>query len=317
MDSLTQAALGGAIGELLLGKKLGKKGALAGAIIATIPDLDVLLIPFCNDLQKITVHRAYSHSIVFSIIGAIIITLILSKIKSFKLFSKPRLFLFTWLTLFTHILLDAFTTYGTQLFLPFSDYRVSFDSINIVDPFYTLPILLGLLFTLYHKKKHKYNFNKLGLLISSMYLLFTLGIKKIVNNKFETAFNKYGIVEYDFLTVPVSVGSMNWYGVVKTNDSIYLGKFSFQNNQTPIHFNNFPINDNLLNKLDPYLSNRLKWFSKGFYTVVQDNDKIRLYSLQVDMRGVKQIGNYKAPTAGYFEISSKDDGSYKLKYKEH
>ncbi|MGB1248508.1 MAG: metal-dependent hydrolase, partial [Chitinophagales bacterium] len=53
------------------------------------------------------------------------------------------LWLFSFLALFTHVLLDAFTTYGTQLLLPFSDKRISFDSINIVDPVYTIPLLLG------------------------------------------------------------------------------------------------------------------------------------------------------------------------------
>lgn len=46
MDSITQAVLGAAIGERILGKRIGNKGAVLGAIVATIPDLDVLLLPF-------------------------------------------------------------------------------------------------------------------------------------------------------------------------------------------------------------------------------------------------------------------------------
>ena len=64
MDSLTQATLGAAIGEALLGKKIGNKGAILGAIIATIPDLDVALKPFYSGLQNISIHRGYSHSTV-------------------------------------------------------------------------------------------------------------------------------------------------------------------------------------------------------------------------------------------------------------
>lgn len=81
MDSLTQATLGAAIGEALLGKKIGNKGVILGAIIATIPDLDVALKPFYSDLQNISVHRGYSHSILFSVIGAFLITYVLSRIK--------------------------------------------------------------------------------------------------------------------------------------------------------------------------------------------------------------------------------------------
>ena len=61
MDSLTQATLGAAVGEAVLGKKIGNKAAVIGAIIGTIPDLDVLLVPFFNEFQKISLHRGYSH----------------------------------------------------------------------------------------------------------------------------------------------------------------------------------------------------------------------------------------------------------------
>jgi inner membrane protein len=59
MDSLTQATLGAAIGEALLGKKIGNKGTILGAIIATIPDFDVALKPFYSNLQSISIHRGY------------------------------------------------------------------------------------------------------------------------------------------------------------------------------------------------------------------------------------------------------------------
>ncbi len=52
MDSLTQAALGAAVGEAILGKKLGRKAAIAGAIVATIPDLDVLILPLFSDFER-------------------------------------------------------------------------------------------------------------------------------------------------------------------------------------------------------------------------------------------------------------------------
>lgn len=316
MDSITQAALGGAIGELLLGKKIGRKGAAIGAIVATIPDLDVVLIPFCTDLQKITIHRGYSHSILFSIVGAFLVTYALSRIKWTKQISKFRLWIFSWLTLFTHMLLDAFTTYGTQLFLPISDYRVGFDSINIVDPFYTLPLLIGLLLSLYTNKSLKPWFNKAGLLISTFYLVGTLGIKLHVNQQFRTALKKQNILYHDLLTVPVAIGSVNWYGVAKSSEGLYLGKYS-NLSRNHIHFEYFPINDYLLDGLDPWLVNRLKWFSKGFYTVVEEEGKIRLYSLQVDMRGIRQVGTYKAPTVGYFEITPQPDAQYKLSYRAH
>ena len=141
------ATLGAAIGEAVLGKKLGRKAGLAGAIIGTIPDLDVLLTPFFSALQKISIHRGYSHSILFCFLGATFIAYVLSRSKWMKEIKYRLIWFSSFLVLFTHILLDAFTSYGTQLFLPLTNWRVSFDSIGIIDPFYTVPLLGGVLLT--------------------------------------------------------------------------------------------------------------------------------------------------------------------------
>ena len=77
MDSITHIVLGAALGELFLRKKIGNKGAILGAIIATIPDLDILFVPFFDDYQKLVIHRGYSHSILFCLLSAIIIEVIL------------------------------------------------------------------------------------------------------------------------------------------------------------------------------------------------------------------------------------------------
>ena len=178
MDSLTQAALGAAIGEAALGKQIGNKGAVLGAIVATIPDLDVAFYLFYDKLEMLSIHRGYSHSILFSIIGAFLIAYILQRIKWTKKISYQRLWIFTWLALFTHMLLDAFTAYGTQLFLPFSDARVGLDSINVVDPVYTLPLIFGLVGSLYffRKKPTRARYNYVGIIVSSIYLLSLIHI---------------------------------------------------------------------------------------------------------------------------------------------
>ncbi len=301
-----------------MGKKIGNKGAVVGAVVATVPDLDVVLMPFYSDLERLSIHRGYSHSILFSLLGAFLFAYILSRIKWTQQISKTRLWIFAWLALITHILLDAFTTYGTLLFLPVSDYRVGFDSINVVDPVYTLPMLAGLVFSLfiYKDSPSRTGFNKAGLIISTLYLLGTLGIKFHVEQQFDAELKKQNIVYRDLLTVPVSIGSINWYGVAKTGDGLYMAKYSnLKRNQ--IHFEFFPTNEQLLDGLDPWLVNRMKWFAKGFYTVSESGGNIRLYNLQVDMRGIRQLENGKAPTAGYFEIIPQPDGSYKLSYGTH
>ena len=215
MDSITQGVLGAAIGEAFLGKKIGNKGAIIGAIVATIPDLDVVLYLFYDKFEMLSIHRGFSHSIAFSFLGAFIIAFILSKIKWFERITLKLLLLFTWLCLFTHILLDAFTAYGTQLFLPFSDKRLGFDSINVVDPIYTIPLIVGLFLSIwiYRTNDKRSKFKKYGLIISSLYLIFTLVNKEIVKTKVETRLADQNIEYNSLLTMPVGIANINWYGV--------------------------------------------------------------------------------------------------------
>lgn len=314
MDSLTQAALGAAVGEAVLGKKIGNKAPILGAIIATIPDLDVFLMPLFNEFQKISVHRGYSHSIVFCLLGAFLFAYILSRIKWTKEVPYQRLWLLSFFALFTHVLLDAFTSFGTQLFLPFTDWRVSFDSISIIDPVYTLPLLIGTLMSVskYKPSEKKRGFpNSIGLIISSLYLLFTLANKQHIENVFNTQLEEQDIPSFRMLSVPVAIGNTVWYGVAKDKTSLYIGKYSMLK-RNKIEFHSFPINDQLLDGLDKKLTDRMKWFAQGFYTVAEKEGKIRVYNMQCDMQGVRKFGDYKAPTAFYYEITPKKDGRYDL-----
>ena len=59
-------------------------------------------------------------------------------------------------------------------------------------------------------------------------------------------------------------------------------------------------------------SDQLRWFAQGYYTVAEHEGKIRLYNMQCDMQGIRTYGNYKAPTAFYFEITPLLNGEYEL-----
>lgn len=319
MDSLTQAALGAAVGEAVLGKKIGRKAAILGAIGGTIPDLDVLLIPFFSEFQKIVIHRGYSHSILFCILGAFLFAFLLKKLKWTDAISYRRLWFFSFLALFTHVVLDSFTSFGTQLLLPFTDWRVSFDSITIIDPVYTVPLIAGVLGSIFWYEKTDKNRglpNSIGLVVSSIYLVFTLANKENMEGIFYTQLEEQNIPTFRLLTVPVSVGNMTWYGVAKDKTHLYLGKYSILK-KNKIEFEAFPINKHLLKDLDERLVDRLLWFAQEFYTVAEYEDKIRVYNMQCDMQGTRTFGDYKAPTAFYYEIEVKENGGYELSSGMH
>ncbi len=314
MDSITQAALGAAIGEATLGRKIGNKGAIIGAIVATIPDLDVLWTPFFSELDKISIHRGYSHSILFCLLAAFLFSYLMTKIKWTNSIRYRRLWFFNFLILFTHVLLDTFTTYGTQLLLPFVDWRVSFDSVNIIDPVYTIPLILGtgLSIYLFSKDDLKRGLpNQLGLVISTLYLMFTLANKQHIQNVFADNLQRNNMPYYKMLTVPVKIGNLNWYGVAKDATHLHIGRYSILD-QNQIEFHSFPINDHLLDGLDAELVDRLRWFAQGYYTVAEHDGKIRVYNMQCDMQGIRTFGEYNAPTAFYYEITPLEKGEYSL-----
>lgn len=303
MDSITQAVLGAAIGEVILGKKIGSKAALYGAIIGSIPDFDVALRLFYSPYEMLSIHRGYSHSILFSILGALFLSFGLKRLHLFKLISYSILFLFTWLCLFTHMLLDAFTAYGTQLFLPFSTTRFGFDSVNVIDPLYTIPLLLGLVLSIkiFPNSNNRSKYTKYSLWFSTSYLLLTLVHKEIVNEKFHSSFSKRKVTSTALLTMPVGIANLNWYGVAKTKDSLYMQQYSLLGGlKNEIH--SFAINEHYLNEVDTEMANTMRWFAKGFYTVDKVDNEIRIYNLQVDMRGVIFDGKKLVPTAGYFKL---------------
>lgn len=116
--------------------------------------------------------------------------------------------------------------------------------------------------------------------------------------------------------MPVGIANINWYGVAKTNDGIFMHKCSILKNEL-LPFEYFPANDYLLKGVNPMLADRMKWFAKGFYTVEKNDDQLRFYNLQVDMRGIIENDGLKAPTAGYFVIIPQKDGGFEFNSGTH
>ncbi|MCF8278562.1 MAG: metal-dependent hydrolase [Flavobacteriales bacterium] len=315
MDSITQAALGAAIGQATLGKRIGPKAAIAGALVATIPDLDVLLRVFYNSYDMLRIHRGISHSLLFGVFGAVLLSLILQRTKLFSSISFLRLWWFNALCLVTHALLDYCTSYGTQLFLPFSDVRLGLDIVNVVDPTYTLPLLIGTLGGLFipRMKPKMFRWNAIGLILSSAYLVFTFAVKMEMNARLKAELADQDIQAELLLTMPVGVASMNWYGVASADGGIYIKPYSLLGSSID-SFQFFPQNDSLLDKLEPEVAETMRWFAKGFYTAEANGDTIRIYNLQVDMRGMVLDRNPPAPTKGFFEFIHNAEGGYDYGY---
>lgn len=296
MDSITQIVLGAACGEIALGKKIGNKAILFGAIGGTIPDLDVLIgkLFYTNEIDSLAFHRGIMHSIPFAIVGALIFGFLSYKVYDYGYLRRGTTSLKDWIWLFflsilTHPILDSFTPYGTQLFLPFSDYRVAFNNIAVVDPLYTLPLLLCVSITMFFNRKNskRKTWTKAGLYLSSAYMIFTIGNKLYVDHFFKTSFNQAKINYSRFSAQPTILNNFLWYAVAETDKNYTVSFYSiFDDTNTPPNFINIPKNHKLLDVDHPDIKT-LRWFSNEFYTLSILNNKIIYKDLRYPLLDVR------------------------------
>lgn len=274
MDSLTQIVLGAAVGEAVLGKKIGNKALLYGAIGGTIPDLDIIARWFTDTITATEIHRGFSHSIVFCLLVSPILGILVNKLeKNYKLGWKPWTILFFW-ALFTHPILDAFTTWGTQLFWPF-DVRLAFNSIFVIDPFYTFPFLICCCIVLFLKKdtKQRRTINKIGLVYSSSYLLLSIVLKYFSFQHIKTEIESQGISYRAISTRPAPMNTILWNANIDTENAYLITDYSFFDSQ-PLQFKNIPkhreTSKNIENK--PNVK-RLISISEGWYVLKKEEEK--------------------------------------------
>ncbi len=306
MDSLTQIVLGAAVGEAVLGKKVGNRAMLYGAIGGTIPDLDVLARWFVDTVTATELHRGFSHSIFFSILFAPILGWLAWKLnQKFSASSKDWTILMFW-ALFTHPVLDAFTTWGTQLFWPFKT-RLAFQSIFVIDPLYTLPFLTFLILAMRQKRgsTKRRVYNNLGLITSSTYLCITLILKGIAFKQFVNSLHEMGISYNDVDIRPAPFNTILWTANVDTEDAYLIGNYSFFDSK-PIKFKSFQKHHDLLGSLatnDKIM--RLIGITDGWYTMAQDKDKLFFNDLRFGLLSLRPDENRFAFS---YEIFGSDQG---------
>ncbi len=297
MDSITQIVLGAAVGEAILGRHLGNKALLLGAIAGTLPDMDIVMKLYDNTpLFEIKSHRSYSHSGFVHL--AISVPLAWLSIKWSKTsLSFSRWYLFWFLGLFTHALLDCCTTYGTRLFLPFSSNLVAFNNISVIDPLYTLPFLLLLIVMMFFKrntmarKKLFYS----AIVVSSMYMAFTFLAKFIVHQKFKKSLVNSGIVVDNLNSTPTILNAILWCGIAVNQDFLYSAEYSFFRPQVPIKWVAYPRNLQLVDSFDSDAMRTLHWFSDGMFFIIPDGySKARYFNAKFGKMNYTETAPEKA-----------------------
>ncbi len=287
MDSLTQAALGSAVGYAVLGNKIGRKAILWGAMLGTLPDLDVF-IPFGGTVEDFTFHRGFSHSfLVHLLISPLLVWLIL-KIHPTTRVHKQGWFWLVFLILTSHALLDSLTVYGTQLFWPLTEFPVGISSIFIIDPLYTLPLLVGIIFVLWPRINRKTAtwMNGVGLVLSSVYLGWTLAAKWHIDTNVQLALTERNIDVIAYESTPAPFNSLLWRFVAMTDNHYYEGFASVYDQPSEISLHAYPTQPELLTDIsNEWGVQRLQWFTKGLYSVRQEGSTVVLSDLRMGIEG--------------------------------
>ncbi len=263
MDSVTQAVLGAGIAGAVVGPRYGRKAIVAGAMLGTLPDLDVL-IDYGDPIAQMINHRGFSHSLfVLTALSFLLVWLA----KRFRLNdpgdSYGRLWLAIWLVLITHPLLDAFTSYGTQLWWPLRPTPASWSSVFIIDPFYTLPLLLGVLAALVFGPTVKISRAlTVLLLVSSAYLLASQLAKHRAEDRVGELLKAQGQTPVAMFSVPQPFNIVLWRVVARLEDGDYIEAVSGMLDEREPEFIRFPSNFALGETLQPRDAlEGLRWFT--------------------------------------------------------
>ena len=285
MDSVTQIALGAAVGETVMGRKVGNRALLWGGICGLFPDLDIL-IPLGDAVKAFTYHRGPSHSL-FVLAGLTPVFVWLIR----KLNPQTAKYRMGWIALVysafaTHVLLDCLTVYGTQAFWPLPTPPVMWSTMFIIDPVYSAPLFFGILgaMMLSRRSPRGHALNTLCLVITTVYLIWSVGAKVYVSNTARESLQRQNIRYSKLLTVPAPFNTVLWRVLAMNDQGYYEGFYSLLDDTDGIQFKRFPRQEHLLDGIaDHWPVKRLQWFTHGFYSVERVGDHVVMTDLRMGL----------------------------------
>lgn len=283
MDSLSQIALGAAVSVAVFRRKQPIwQSAVLGAVAGTLPDLDVLM-SHGDPISDMTYHRTESHALIYLTLISPLLAWLWLKITGHQaLFQRSVVAI--WLVLVTHPLLDMLTIYGTQLGLPLTDYPFGTGSVFVIDPLYTLPLLIGIVLTL---SRQRLGWNSLGLLLSTAYLGFGLYAQHQVTQLAQTQLPTSN-PNAQLLVTATPFNTVLWRLLLVEDQQYFEGYYSLLDSKPVIRWQSYPRNAALLQQWQQQKAvARLSWFTHGFVTLTQPAaDRLELTDLRMGMEPV-------------------------------
>ena len=218
MDLLTQGILGAALAQSGSRKKETRLATVVGFLSGLLADSDALIRSSSDSLLTIEYHRHFTHSIFFIPIGALIAAFILWPFLKSKIEFR-RLYWFALLGYSLSGFIDACTSYGTHLFWPLSDERISFYLIAIVDPVFTIGLIIAVIVA---AKKMKPRAALAGLLFAAFYLSISFIQSHRAQSTIEQIAIERGHVPEQLIAKPTMGNILLWRSTYKHDGRIYI-----------------------------------------------------------------------------------------------
>lgn len=273
MDSITQAALGTAVSYACWSKPLGRKALPYGFALGTLPDLDIVAYPLLDEVQQLYWHRGESHSIWFIVFGSLLTAWLLRRLPLTRELSKKQAGWGVFAIYVTHVLIDVFTVYGTQLLAPISRHGFGTNNLFIIDPLFTAPLLLGILGALvWPGEKMRVRLNALGLAAATLYTGWSFVAQGVASRNFAAALAEQGVEPKRSLTAASAFNTVLWRHLVETDDGFLIGYWSWLDDEDAgVLFE--PLAQNAAD-VQAVREGRsfavVNWFSQGWWAVVRN-----------------------------------------------
>lgn len=286
MDSITQFALGSAVVLATVGRRstpkcAAWKVALIGGMVGTLPDLDAF-IDFGDAISNMIRHRAETHGLFYITLASPVLGWLIARFQGDRQLML-RWISAVWLILVTHVGIDLLTIYGTQILQPFTDQPFGVGSLFVIDPLYTLPLLLGVVGAVIIRGASSWRWNTAGLSVSTAYILWSL----MVHQHASQVAREHPPVPNQATKVLVTASPLNtllWRAVVMTEDAYYEGWYSLLDQERQFTWTAYPVDRAITEQYRQHPDvARVASFSHGFFRVEKINDRLYVTDLRLGL----------------------------------
>lgn len=227
MDTVTTSLAGTLIAQAGFRQRMGRVATVALTVSAAVPDVDGLA-GFGDTTFYLSHHRGITHSLFGGAILALLLAALFYRFSTYKHY--VRLAGLCYLGILIHILFDLFTSYGTKIYLPFSDRRIAWDTLFIVDVFVSGIIIGGILFA-YRSKSRSSRIGRAALALLAGYMLLAVVSHQVAVARLRGRVEQEKLAAIDLAVFPMPFGPLRWSGVVATERATFQNIFSLFDGQ--------------------------------------------------------------------------------------